>query len=55
MYFICYSNLVERFEELFGDVFVYDKGRALLFTVGEDVPENELRECVVMALTFHIR
>ena len=55
MSFICHTKLVERFEELFGDVFVYDKRRALLFTVDEDVSENELRECVAMALTYHVR
>ena len=54
MYFICHTNLVESFNDLFGDVFAYDGNRALLFTVGEDIPENELRQCVAMALTYHL-
>jgi hypothetical protein len=48
-------NLVERFEELFGNAFVSDTRQAPLFTLGERVPENELRECAAMALTYHVR
>lgn len=54
MYFICHTNLVESFEVLFGDVFTYDGRRGLRFSVGDNLPENELRECVAMALTYHL-
>ena len=54
MYFICHTNLVENFEVLFGDVFTYEGNRALLFSLGATIPENELRECVAMALTYHL-
>ena len=54
MYFICHTTLIESFEDLFGDVFAYDGSRALLFRVGEETPEDELRECVAMALTYHL-
>ncbi len=54
MYFICRTNLVPTFYTLFGDVFTYEKDRALLFRVGESLPTNELRECVAMALTYHL-
>ena len=53
MYFICHTNLVETFEYLFGEVLTYERNRALLFTIGQTPPENELRECVAMALTYH--
>lgn len=53
MYFICRTGLVETFEHLFGDVFTYERDRALLFRVGDDPLEAELRECVAMALTYH--
>lgn len=53
MYFICHTNLVQTFEHLFGDVFTYEQNRALLFRVGHALPEEELRECVAMALTYH--
>ena len=54
MYFICHTNLVANFELLFGAVLTYEGKRALLFSVGADIPENELRECVAMALTYHL-
>lgn len=53
MYFICHTNLVEAFRDLFGDVFTYEGHRALLFKVSDEVPDKELRECVAMALTYH--
>lgn len=54
MFFICHTDLVESFKDLFGDVFVYDGNRALLFSVGEGRPEDELRACITMALTHHL-
>jgi len=53
MYFICHTDLVETFEHMFGDVFTYERNRALLFEVDDEIPEAELRECVAMALTYH--
>lgn len=54
MFFICHTNLVDRFRAQFGDALTYDGDRALLFSVGDRLPENELRECVAMALTYHL-
>ncbi|MGI9598782.1 MAG: DUF1801 domain-containing protein [Acidimicrobiales bacterium] len=54
MYFICNTNLVDSFRALFGSTFSYDGNRALLFSVGDELPEDELRECVAMALTYHL-
>lgn len=53
LFFICRTDLVPAFESLFGDTFSYERNRALLFTVGDEIPENELRECIAMALTYH--
>ncbi len=39
---------------LFGDTFTYDGERALLFRAGEPLAEDELRECVAIALTYHL-
>ena len=55
VYFICHTNLVDRFRSQFGDLFSYDGHRALLFTTGEAHPVNELRECFRAALTYHLR
>lgn len=53
MYFICRTNLVETFRDLFGDTFSYETNRALLFHTADPLPEDELRQCVAMALTYH--
>ena len=54
MFFICHTNLVERFRIMFGDTLTYDADRALLFSLGTELPENEIRQCVTMALTYHL-
>jgi len=54
MYFICNTNLVDGFQASFGDIFSYERNRALLFSLGDDVPEDELAECVSRALTYHL-
>jgi hypothetical protein len=54
MFFICNTNLVESFKDLFGDTFTYDDNRALLFSIGAERPEKELRVCIAMALTYHL-
>ena len=55
MFFICSTNLVNDFRAQFGDTFAYEGERAVLFTVGDSVPVDELRECVRQALTYHLR
>lgn len=54
MYVICHTNLVARYRDLFGTTFEYDGSRGLVFTVDAVPPENELRACVAMALTYHL-
>lgn len=54
MFFICGTNLVESFKDLFGDVMDYDGNRALMFSVNDQRPEPELRACITMALTYHL-
>lgn len=53
MFFICHTNLVDRFQALFGDVLTVEDNRALVFSVGDRLPLDELRQCVTMALTYH--
>ncbi|MBH0083879.1 DUF1801 domain-containing protein [Salinibacterium sp. SWN167] len=53
MYFICSTSMISDIRAQFGDTFTYDGKRALVFNVGDEIPTNELRECVRMALTYH--
>lgn len=53
VYFKCTSKLVPTFREVFGDTFQYEKNRAIVFSVDEEVPVKELKACVALALTYH--
>lgn len=53
MYFKCTSKLVPTFKEVYGDLFVYENNRAILFGLDDAIPEKELKDCIEMALTYH--
>jgi hypothetical protein len=53
VYFHCQTNLVETFRELYPKL-SYSGNRAILFDVGEPLPEAELGHCVALALTYHL-
>jgi len=53
MYFKCTSKLVSTFKKVYGDTFKYENTRAILFTFEDEVPSQELKECIEMALTYH--
>lgn len=53
MYFKCTSKLVETFKEVYGDTFKYEKNRAILFDLEDEVPKEALKDCIRMALNYH--
>lgn len=53
IYFKCTSSLVETFKVIFGDLFKYEKNRAIVFEIDEKVPTEELKMCIGMALQYH--
>ncbi len=53
LYFNCNTRLVETFKMVFGDLFNYEKNRAILFDMDDEIPSKELKECVEMALKYH--
>lgn len=54
LYFSCSTRLVETFRIVYGDLFRYEKNRALLFDLEEFIPEKELKGCIKMALQYHL-
>ncbi len=54
VYFICHTHLVDRFREIYPDVFEFDGNRALRLTAGQKLPVDELKHCIAMALTYHL-
>lgn len=55
VYFHCQSGLVGQFRELYPDTFRYERKRAIVFGRGDRVPAKELRHCLALALTHHLR
>jgi len=53
MYFKCTSQLVPTFKAVYGDTFKYEKTRAIVFGLDDDVPVEELKHCIQLALTYH--
>jgi hypothetical protein len=53
MYFKCTSKLVPSFQLAFGDLFNYEKTRAIVFKLDDEVSEKELKQCIKAALTYH--
>lgn len=54
VFFHCQTGLVETFRELY-PMFSYSGNRAILLDAGKKLPEAELRHCVALALTYHLR
>lgn len=53
MYFKCTSRLLKTFKLVFGDLFDYEKNRAIIFQLDQDVPVTELKKCIKAALLYH--
>lgn len=54
MYFKCTSKLVLTFKEVYGDLFTYEKNRAIVFGLTEEVPREALKACIGSALRYHL-
>ena len=54
VFFHCQTNLVETFRELYPEL-SYSGNRAILLDATGKLPEAELRHCVALALTYHLR
>jgi len=53
MYFKCTSRLVETFKVVYGDLFTYEGTRAIVFQLNEEVPIEELKQCIKAGLSYH--
>jgi len=53
MYFKCTSKLVPTFKTIYSDKFEFENNRAIVFKLGDKIPETELMHCISMALTYH--
>lgn len=55
IYFTCTSGLVEHFREMYPDTMEYIGNREILFKSKDDIPLEELKHCITIALSHHIR
>ncbi len=53
MYFKCTANLVPAFKEKFPQDFEYEKNRAIVFSLEDEIPTEKLKKCIALALTYH--
>jgi hypothetical protein len=54
VFFHCQTDLVDTFRELYPKL-SYSGNRAILLDARAKLPEAELRHCVALALTYHLR
>ncbi|MEM8909369.1 MAG: DUF1801 domain-containing protein [Bacteroidota bacterium] len=54
MYFKCTSKLVPTFRKRFKEQFQFEKNRAILFELEQELPQKALKECIQLALTYHL-
>ena len=49
-----YGESSPAFKERFPHTFSFGGNRSIDFKVDEDVPVNELKQCIALALTYHL-
>ena len=55
MYFHCQSNLISSFRRKYPEEFNYDGNRAIVFGAKDKIPVKALKDCIELALTYHLR
>ncbi len=55
LYVHCQTSLIEQFRRLYPDKFSFQKNRAIIFNRDDQIAEDELRHCIAMALTYHLK
>lgn len=53
IYFKCTSKLVSTFKLIYKDIFTFEGNRAIIFQMNDSIPEEELKNCIKAALTYH--
>ena len=55
LYFHCRSRLADLFRDRFPGHLNIQNNRCIVLDVGQSLPQKPLRECIAMALTYHLR
>ncbi|MFY9269460.1 MAG: DUF1801 domain-containing protein [Candidatus Manganitrophaceae bacterium] len=51
----CQTTLIETLKEIYGNKFKYEDNRSLIFDENEEIPVDDVRHCIYLALTYHLR
>lgn len=55
LYFNCKTTLISSFRAIYGNILQYEGNRSIIFSTDDQIPTNELKACIAMALTYHLR
>lgn len=55
LYVHCQTSLLETYRELYPEALTYEGDRAIVFHSDNDAPQDILRHCIALALTYHLR
>lgn len=53
--FICHTNLVDEFRDLYPDAMTYEGNRAILIAADAAPDREALEHCIALALTYKLR
>lgn len=53
LYVHCQTTLADTFRALYGDVLKVEGDRAVVFRADQPLPEDAVRHCATLALTYH--
>ena len=53
VFFQCQTRLIETFKEIYGDIFEYEGKRAIVLSMKENIPAQELKHCIYLSLQYH--
>ena len=53
LFFQCTSMMLPTIKRVFGNSLTYEKNRAVIFNLNEELSEKEIKACIEMALTYH--
>ena len=51
----CQTDLIATFKTIYPEPFVYEGQRAIVLDIAQPLPENALRHCIALALTYKAR
>ena len=53
LYFNCNTRMVPTIRDVFGNLFHYEKNRAIIFRMNDRLPMKALKKCISTALQYH--